>query len=292
VTLLLDKRESVGSGPGLHLLVAGVGTYATLPTLNSAALSAYHVASWFANHEASLALRLATIRLLLSPSPFERHVHPGIDTVADRCTVGQFREDCFDLAEDLGRAEASSLICYFAGHGALPSRDSHGGGVVFLDDHSQPRRRWPRDENMLAVDDLTEALGRGQPRSQAQLFLIDACRTLVADRAASNALPFPGTRAAASVLFSTGKGQRSWARAGQRTIYCQALIACLEGEAAYVDADGRSVVSIESLARALQRIVPGIKPPTGSRRDEQWPEFKVEGRERVLVEVKRPRSAL
>jgi hypothetical protein len=292
MTLVVDNRATTGPPPALHMLVAGVGTYAKLPRLNSAALSAYGVARWFVDHTDSLALTLATVRLLLSPSPLERRVLPRVGRVAHRCTVSRFRDACVDVADDLAHGEGNLLLCYFAGHGSLPNSNESSSGIVFLDDQEGQRESWPADKNAVAIDELIEALGRGQSSSQAQLFLIDACRTRDADRQAAEIWRMPRREAAPSrnVLFSTGRGQRSWGVSGERTIYCQALIACLEGEAAFPCADGRLVVSLESLACALQRLVPGLlRPPEGpparDRLDEQSPEFSVAAQQRILVNV-------
>ena len=103
MTLVVNRRPQLQGQPCLHAFIVGVSAYRFLPRrdnqdtydpqvtmglrqLSSTALSAYHVFCWLQEHQNTLPVPLATVRLLLSPSNEEKVARPELNDLARSTT--------------------------------------------------------------------------------------------------------------------------------------------------------------------------------------------------------------
>src|SRR5262245_13433603 len=123
--LAFDDRERLQQSSGLHALITGVSFYPNttiLPTLSSPCVSALKVFRWLVEHRGQLSSPLATCRLLLSPSLYERRVRPElrdpqVNLGASPCDFHDFIEAVRNWREDVNQHNGSTAFFYFAGHG-------------------------------------------------------------------------------------------------------------------------------------------------------------------------------
>jgi Caspase domain len=122
--------------------------------------------------------------------------------------------------------------------------------------------------------------------TRTQLYFFDCCRDSLVNReqglALEKLLPrlLPSPLASSpppdiAAFFATSSGNKAYARNGQ-TVFSQALLECLNGDAAIRKEETcgvRASVTVGSLARALFKKVPDLfREPPGSVRNRQVPE--------------------
>lgn len=127
--LVFDERAE--GKPGFHALVVGVSSYPHMPReygmaqLTTPAMSAYRICKWLLSRQKNLPVPLASVRLLLSPSPGEAAV---VEADAElRGRWGEAGTDEFVSAAEAWRRDAlidprGVTLFYFAGHGIQLSR--------------------------------------------------------------------------------------------------------------------------------------------------------------------------
>ncbi len=183
-----DNRANLQGQPDLHVLIAGVSTYQNLPKqndpltpesfgmrqLSSTALTKYKIYRWLLDHQQNFPVPLATCRLLLSPSPDEVAVEPGLKGLAEPCTLNNFLVAANDWRTDASSHQENVTFFYFAGHGVQRTKDD---SVLLLEDFDGRIGGLLRN----AVD--TNNIFKGMAKSntypnmaQTQLYFIDACR--------------------------------------------------------------------------------------------------------------------
>ncbi|HEY9373731.1 caspase family protein [Streptomyces sp.] len=249
-TVHADENAGTAS---THALVIGVGAYAHLgggetPTdhpgaagmrqLSSPPRSARAFAHWMIDQYHDQGRPLGSLALLLSeadPAPF-RHPGTGAEHVVEAATIDNI-EDAIREWKDRGDHDEARLVFYFCGHGvSLGITTSLLAADVFAD----------RDSPMNGALQF-EALKNGlnNCRAAQQVFFVDACRagsdTLVRQVGMDNQgrIPLSGStlrpeglvRREHAVYFATLHGQEAFARAGQVSLFTDALLRSFDGAA-------------------------------------------------------------
>jgi hypothetical protein len=259
-TLLLDARPQPGQPPaaGLHVLIVGVSRYRHLPggagppaaaagldglgQLPTSARTAADLAAWLLGQAgaATLTLPLQTLRLLLSPSDAE----PGLPAVP-AAAYDEIRRAANDWRADARSHRDGIALWFCSGHGVGGTLDD---SILLPEDFADPAA-----PGLLARVVSLADLGQGmrQPRNPlstvatSQVYLWDACRnrpaafqrvdwttlpTIWADDSAGE----KDDRRLAEVLATIADQLAFAGRPGERTLFGQALLECLEGAAAEV----------------------------------------------------------
>jgi hypothetical protein len=277
MTLMIDNRSAVGNGPGVHALLAGVSAYPHLPggggppasmtfglgQLGSAALTVYKVYNWLLAHQAEFPVPLATVRMLLSPSPDEIAVEPALAGLADRCNFNNLSQEAQAWREDAKTSRENVTVFYWAGHGiqltlgdSVLLLDNFGdgiGGPVGL--HAKTKSIYDGMAPSLTFPDI----------ARTQIYLVDACRAVpdeLKNQLAQNTadlwfsdLPGVDDRCA-PIFYGALPGALAYARIGVQTLFSEALLKCLDGAAAEIVEDengsARWQVTVTQLISALK----------------------------------------
>ena len=240
------------ASPGTHAFVMGVSHYpfadgphstsrgeeSGLANLTSSARSAAEVAAWLLNEFWNPDAPLASITLLLSPSPGEL-LHPvvlarmaGQTAPATRKAVQRefiaFRDRCRSDVDNLA-------FVYVVGHGVQLDKR---GAIVLLEDFAID----DEDDVLFGAIDVVACHDAMDDDDMAarQIWFSDACRQRPAVARRYNSLggayrPYnePLGRTVASPLFlSASTREEAFAEVGGVSIFCQALLAALRGASA------------------------------------------------------------
>ena len=279
--LVYDERPGPGepSSPGLHALVIGTSHYRHMPggggppanvagldgiiQLPTSARTAADMAAWLiAQGEAgTLEVPLQTVRLLLSPSAGE----PGLPA-ADPATYDNIRHEANEWRRDARRHRDGTTFFFYSGHGVGGTLDDP---ILLPADFADPAVPELLDR-MISHADLSS--GMRPPRSpletiaRRQIYFWDSCRNRLRalEGADWSSLPtiWEGDLVAGvddrliTKVMATIPEQRAFAgRAGERTLFGQALLECLQGAAAEVDLRGsqlRWLVGTSDITKYLQ----------------------------------------
>jgi Caspase domain len=257
MTLIVNRRGEL-DGPGLHAIVAGVSHYRHLPRgggreaadpmgmsqLTSCALSAYRIARWLQGRADRLAAPLSTLRLLLSPSEREIEVEPDLVTVAEPCTFEALRREIGYWRHDACQRRDDIALFYFAGHGVQRVR---GDAVLLCQDFGDGvgdvLERAISTANLYGG--MAPAPGREEV-ARTQFYFVDSCRIRPDAFARYEALT-PGSLWSvelsgrddrrAPIFYAAVPGSRAYARPAEETLFCTALLAGLNGDAAETEYD-------------------------------------------------------
>lgn len=240
MTLILDA--GAGSGPQVHVLVIGVGSYRHLPggtepvehdtfglgQLSSPPLSARTLVDWITAQLRHPTASLGTVELLLSPSE-EWPLQDGDPLTVELPTLANVKR-AFDAWFDRCDAHEDNIaVLYFCGHGV--ERESQ---FLLLEDFGAASNRML--ENAVDIGLTYRALA--QCKAREQFVFVDACRQLtfqVAQYLTDTARPLldpklkADLRRNAALMFATSGGQMAYARPGQPTRFTLALLRALEG---------------------------------------------------------------
>lgn len=238
--------------PGTHALIVGVSAYlhledgiAPTPTgiafqmeqLSAAARSASEFAAWLLKDYRCDRAPLRSLRVLLSPSPGEV-VHPDIaallngDFSATRANVstalGEFRNACNANTDNVA-------IVYIAGHGVQLSKH---GAIVLLHDFGSSAFLNELDG---AIDMAGVHGGMNHPNTaRTQFWFVDACRQKPAiarrfetlDKSPITLAEPTGTTETSPLFLAATTGKEAYARVGGVTLFNEALLWALKGNAA------------------------------------------------------------
>jgi hypothetical protein len=296
MTLIFDERNRLQGKPGLHALIVGVSLYRHLPggggepadesygmqQLSSAALAAYKVYRWLLDHRDGLPLPLATVRLLLSPSPTEQDAEPEMENLeVEGCTRAALAAEAKRWRKDASLHRDGSTFFYFAGHGVQRKKDD---AVMLLEDFGDP------DEGPLMNAVATENLFHGMaPPSdpsrqiaQRQIYFVDACRIAPSEFRDYQWQNVPDLwpvelagrdDRSAPIFFAAIPGSRAYGLPGQQTLFSKALLACLNDAGAQAldeeDTWGEAKwgVTVYSLNRALTLLITKLNEDLGGDQD-------------------------
>lgn len=251
---MLINGPAAGAPTGTHAFIVGVSAYpfadgqqATLrgqesgiANLTCAARSASEVAAWLLHEYHNPNAPLATVRILLSPASHEQinsdvaSLMAGVAAPATRSAVetefAAFRRECRSNPNNVA-------FVYIVGHGwQLTSR----GAIVLLNDFATDEK----DDYLYGAIDIVECRDRMDEGGNAhhQVWFSDACRepppldtTYEFEKLSGGYAPGDrrsGSVESAGLLLSASSREAAWATIGETTIFCQALLAALRGEAA------------------------------------------------------------
>jgi hypothetical protein len=273
VSLLVNNRAALGANPGVHALIIGVSRYPFLAggvtpvadpwgldQLTSSASSAHKMFEWLLG--ARLPVPLATCRVLLSPSPSEGH----LAGVANEATFQNVFDDAHAWRQDAQSNAENITFFYFAGHGVQRDKED---AVLCLQDFRQPPAAAPALRRTIDLATLRAGMSPSisQPEiARTQFYFVDACREQPAQTTHFKDLKtgdlwdieLDGQDDRCSPIFYASVSNHvAAAIPGVQTLFGQALLACLGGEAG--DSLGRDDemgnplwgVTIESLNAAL-----------------------------------------
>lgn len=265
------------SDPRMHALVIGVSKYQFLTEDGSQgtgggktfglrqartpATSAFRFAKWLESTYNNPAAPLGSVRLLLSPSDFEKQNVAGLDALpaevlaATRDNVAQAVDDWMtDCATDAGNV----AILYASGHGIQMSPDD--GGIVLLEDFAKLQSVL---DHSLDVGAVRKGMA-GSTIAQRQFYFVDACRVkpeeAVQFQTLGNGVGLPATfegRAPVSpVYFAALPSTEALGAIGDGTLFVQALLECLDTALGVDDraqADGSWAVTSTTLVKELPK---------------------------------------
>jgi Caspase domain len=236
------------NGPRTHAFIVGVSDYAHLPEpgvvgdvehlnlkkLSSPALSAWRVYQWLLANQTDLTRPLASVRLLIAPSPAELAAEPLLAGPFTRPTWDDFARQAKAWRKEACSDPGSVTFFYFSGHGAQFRRDNlvmlmgdfgdGGGGIL---------------NNAVELNNLVTGMAPAAPPAdmiaRTQLYFIDACRSdELAESAKLEQVPSVFTEVSGPddrnrpVLFATVDGQVAIGRKGKVSHFCEALINAFE----------------------------------------------------------------
>ena len=234
--LVVDNKVPAAA---THALVIGVGDYLHLENgsgplsaaadgmgqLTSPPLSALAFANWLKTGYDNPSAPLATVALLLSESTPSGN--------AELATMANVKDAVDDWWNRGRKSEDDVLIFFFCGHGV-----SQGNEMSLLLRDFGARAGDPYAN---AIDFKNFRLGMGRARALRQFFFVDACRSSSDTFAGSgdyhgapiiapNVNEFRPKKA--PVFFSTLAGEAAYGRAGQMTLFTEALLDGLNGRGA------------------------------------------------------------
>ena len=284
--VVFDRRDIIGTNPGVHAFVIGISNYLNLPDasgqtsllgmglrqLSSAALTGYQIYNWLKDHRDELVVPLASVRLLIAPSETELIIEPALEEFIGSCCLEDFLVQAKEWRSDASANRDGVALFYFAGHGVQRLWREH---ALLLQDFGDGIGTYL----YRAVD--TSNLYRGMAPTASrpdiarrQLYFIDACRlapeeavkyekidaTLVWNERAlydtESEEVIPDDRDA-PLFHSTRSGAASYGVSGEQTVFSQALIRSLDGGAAKLIRQRRAGrdewgVSTDSLPASLK----------------------------------------
>lgn len=247
---MLINGPAAGAPTGTHAFIVGVSAYpfadgpdatargaeSGIANLTCAARSASEIAAWLLREYHNPDAPLASLRILLSPvdgeqiNPYVSERMGGAVAPATRSAVETdfpaFKEDCRSNPDNVA-------FVYIAGHGwQLTSR----GAVVLLHDFAIDGKDY-----LYGAIDVVECQDRMDEDGNAhhQVWFSDACRETpdaLYQYAKLSGAYQPGEKGSGTVdstalLLSASERAAAWATIGETTIFCQALLAALRGEA-------------------------------------------------------------
>jgi hypothetical protein len=267
------------SDPRTHALVVGVSKYQFLTEDGSPgpggrqtfglrqtrtpATSAFRFAKWLETTYGNTTAPLGTVRLLLSPSDWEKQNVPGLDVLpaevlpATRDNVAQavddWKNDCATNADNVA-------ILYASGHGIQMSPDD--GGIVLLEDFARLQNVL---DHSLDVGAVRKGMA-GATMAQRQFYFVDACRVrpeaAIQFQTLGNGVGLPATfegRARVSaVYFAAIPSTTALGAIGDGTLFVQALLECLDtalGVDDHAQNDGSWAVTTTTLVKELPKRV-------------------------------------
>lgn len=245
------EGPGAGSAAGTHAFIVGVSHYpfadgpnatergeqSGIANLTGAARSASEVAAWLLREYRNPDAPLASVRILLSPVAGEQ-VHPHIDGLMAGVSAPATREkvesEFFDFREDCKRDPENVAFVYVAGHGVQLNKR---GAVVLLTDFAVDRKDYLHGAiDMIGCHDAMDEAGN----AHHQLWFSDACRQHpeIAKRFETLSGAYkPGQEGLGQVdstplFLAASTRENAFATVGANTIFCEALLLALRGEAA------------------------------------------------------------
>jgi len=182
----------------------------------------------------------------------------------DRCSRAAFIAEAINWRNDVVQHPDGISLFYFAGHGVQRTpRDT----VLLMDDFNDPFSGGPLN-NAVNVGNLYNGLSVHASRpniARSQFFFVDACRVMPLQLAQYQAMDAPpiwpieltaADQRAAPLFYAAQSGTSAAARPGVSTLFGEALIGCLDKNAAILDdssGQAKWTVSSSSLKAALSK---------------------------------------
>jgi Caspase domain len=289
MTPWIKRGPAAGGGaPCTHALVIGCSKYQFLTEdgspapdgretfglsqVKTPATSAFRFARWLDSSYRNPSAPLGTVRLLLSPSDFERDNVPELEQPPPEAlpatranvqkAVDEWFQECKTNADNVA-------ILYASGHGVELSPDD--GGIVLLEDFAEH----------LAVLDGSLDVGAvrkgmsGATMAQRQFYFVDACRVRPEAAVRFQSLgsgvslpnPLSGRPRVSAIYFAATPSTTALGAPGDGTLFVQALLECLDTSLGVDDhalEDGTWVVTTLTLVSALPKRVKELAAQFGA----------------------------
>lgn len=302
MTLIFDERQKLQGQCGLHALIIGVSAYPYLQEgteekvpkdfelggqLKSEALTAYKMYRWLLERRKNFPVPLATIRLLVSPSPEEVNVQPDLEDLAYPGTYDNFCQAVSDWREDASTNAANMTLFYFAGHGI--KTDTANSSILLMQDVGKYKGKLLRNAVPFHNIYAGMAVCKTQKNiARTQLYFVDACRHLprklkdYESMKPSDVFDIPLSyeldNRRASIFYATVSGAKAAAIQKQQTVFSDALLKCLNdkylGESAGEDGQGKAKwhLTTFSLHKALKDCFKELNQNYKQKYPQQWTE--------------------
>lgn len=265
-------------GPGLHVLLVGIGDYRYLTggsdeqpatyglgQLESAARTVGELAQWLLGPDNGLAWPIRTIRLIASPSAIEAGAMPML-AAARPATMTGLSAALRAWRLDANADREGATLFYYAGHGIQRTR---GDSLLLLSDFLDPEAA--ELAHTIAFNSVYDGMAEPQfdRMAQTQLYFVDACRSSFGGvNALANASPAQvwnitntGTDDRNAPIFygaSVGRPAFGAMVPGRISAFGADVLRCLKGAAAdFVQGPTgpKWTVTIGSLADAIASLV-------------------------------------
>lgn len=280
--------SEANSDPRTHALVIGVSKYQFLTEDGSPgtgggqtfglrqartpATSAFRFAKWLESTYNNPEAPLGSVRLLLSPSDFEKENVAGLDALPGTVlaptrdnvalAVDGWKNDCATNADNVA-------ILYASGHGIQMSPDD--GGIVLLEDFALLQNVL---DHSLDVGAVRKGMA-GPTMAQRQFYFVDACRVQPEEAVKFQTLgngvglpaTFEGRGRVSPVFFAAIPSTEALGKVGDGTLFVQALIDCLDtalGVDDHVQEDGSWAVTTTTLVQQLGKRVKQLAEAHGA----------------------------
>lgn len=258
------ERPHGATAPQLHALVIGVGLYPflgdirdprlpRLSSLSSPPISARALVEWLEKDYRNPACPLGTIELLLDPAATVTNAE-GREVSVAPAAMANIRVAFDAWFRRCNQNPQNIAFFYFAGHGVMRI-----DRFLLASDFGDPAHlaRWRDSINFTRM-----LSGMDSCRAQRQFYFIDACQdtpdeVLLHESPQGDSLvdaTLDQRVASKSAYYAAPAKYPAFAPPGQPTFFCQALLQCLGGAAAY-RTRGHWIVDSASLANALVRIM-------------------------------------
>lgn len=244
-----ERRARPGT-PATHVLVIGISAYRHLiggtaepPTgsewamqqLTAAAGSATAIAAWFATRYQNPNAPVGSLRVLISAGPDDQLdplIAPHVATPECRATRINVQTELGAFVTDCATSTQNVAIVYVVGHGVQLTKHQ---ATVLLEDIGAPGQ-----QSLWGAIDMTqchEAMDHGATAA-TQFWFVDACRQLPdisarfeRMRGAFELDEMPGTAESSQCFLASASREIAFSRPGGRSLFCEALLECLEGAA-------------------------------------------------------------
>lgn len=278
MTAVID--DSSGS-PGTHALIIGVSAYDYLlgnskgrfskqgsasgfGQLTAAARSAARFATWLMNDYRRKGFPLRSLRVLLSPAT-EDEVSENLKDMLEKDSIPT-RDNVATAFREFKKAAARNpnniAIVYVAGHGV---QFTNTGAVLLLSDFAHPDHEEERYRGAVDMRAMHESMTYTNG-ARSQFWFVDICRQRAPDaqdfEELAGVLKFNkdiyGAAACSPLFLSASTGEQAFAKPGELTLFCEALmLALVEGHAASSDGERSSpwLVSTSGLQMYLRKTV-------------------------------------
>jgi hypothetical protein len=237
--LAFDER--VTGEPGFHALVVGVSHYPHMPKqygmrqLTAPAMTAYRIYKWLLDRRANLRVPLASVRLLLSPSPDEAEVIAGDAELGGRwgeASTDEFVSAAEAWRDDAARDARGMTLFYFAGHGIQLSKNDQ---FLLMKDFGRFKNEYAGSVSAVNIYDGMSN-GPNEQLADTQFYFFDACRNLPRQRATQPSQGWSPQLVEYDDLDARKVFKPSWSVADRRK--APAFYAAVPGTAAYAEVGG------------------------------------------------------
>jgi hypothetical protein len=284
------EDRAVAAGASTHALVIGTSYYRFLPQTDAEAsptdretfglrqtktpaTSAWRFANWLKDEYNNPEAPLGTVRLLASPSEYEKQNVQGLANLPQQvlpATRDNVEEAVDEWHQVANRDPDNVAILYASGHGIQLSKDE--GGIVLLEDFAR-RANAPLD-HALDVGSVRRGMA-GPTMAQKQFYFVDACEVRPKEAIDYQSMgdgvglanPYEGAARCSAVYYSASPSTAALGEAGKGTLFVQALMECLELGAVddHVHENGWWVVTTST----LMRVLPGCVSELAQRFNQQ-----------------------
>lgn len=249
--LILDNRAALAGAPGLHAVLIGVSDYKYLPDaddppgeglkalrkLRSSAMTVMRLADKLIALDKAkrLARPLATVRLLLAPSPEEVTAEPTLATTGGAPTIENIELALIEWREDVATLRENQALFFFSGHGVRSSLEE---SILLAQDFLKPKfAEMSRSFRLSNVRNGMVPSLKFPEIGREQFYFVDACRDRPEALGGIDPIDPPAIFTAdlniyddrkAPIFFATTTGGVAAGEPGQPTYFGNALLWALE----------------------------------------------------------------